>query len=254
MNWRDCNGQDMQVELCLCKDDTMCQIFREKIANITSDDLCELPTNWTLHVENVKINAVTLPCRHMFHISGLVMHFASRVMQCPVCRGGFDAKLDLDCIPIEIRDIYKQKIESLSPESPGSTTSIVEINIGDIEREWMIIAQFRHNNIEMQIAAVSLIPTIIVPQEEVQNYVGMSGLSYAVTNFRVQNYFQRHLRLFAKKYRNDSNLEINFLLHHPDVDARIETRSLQIQEFDDYMTYGILPEEKKNFFISCTTD
>lgn len=73
------------------------------------DELSFLP-NVTYSEKCTHLKKMTLPCKHSFGAMTLVYHFASNKVQCPLCREGYDARLDTRSIPVHFRRQILEKI------------------------------------------------------------------------------------------------------------------------------------------------
>ena len=52
----------------------------------------------------------TLPCKHSFAIVHLAYHFMSNNMRCPICRSGYDTKLEPQCLPKHVSRLFQARM------------------------------------------------------------------------------------------------------------------------------------------------
>jgi hypothetical protein len=74
-------------------------------------------------------NTVHLPCGHVFSPCALALHFLVQDMRCPICRVGCKTRMDVACVPGDIRPIYAKKMEQLEEAAGGDvdTTGLLEV-------------------------------------------------------------------------------------------------------------------------------
>ena len=69
-------------------------------------------------------NTVHLQCGHVFSPCALALHFLVQDMRCPICSVGCKTRMNIACVPVNIRPIYPKKMEQLE-EAAGVDVDIV---------------------------------------------------------------------------------------------------------------------------------
>jgi hypothetical protein len=60
-----------------------------------------------------------MQCGHVFSPCALALHFLVQDMRCPICSVGCKTRMNIACVPVNIRPIYAKKMEQL--EEAAST-------------------------------------------------------------------------------------------------------------------------------------
>jgi hypothetical protein len=151
------NKYHIQCHIFNADNHTMCAISHENINRVDTE---QLPSTWE-HF-GVK-NAVKLPCGHTFHVSVISFHFIVNDMRCPICRLGSLEKMSLECIPIDIREIFTRRLSAM--ESVEDADDIEEIIPGEYISESLLSATTDELERDLQIVVLMKTPTsmVIIP-------------------------------------------------------------------------------------------
>ena len=131
--WKSLSGDyEVLCQLILVQDHSIeCPIMQEPTSLCSLDDL---PETWTITnnrneksgTENSTANTAKLPCSHTFYAPALAMHFLSSNMRCPVCRAGSPERMNVCCVPDDLREKYKAKLATIHIQD--IETEIAEID------------------------------------------------------------------------------------------------------------------------------
>ena len=113
-------------------------------------------------------NTVHLPCGHVFSPCALALHFLVQDMRCPICRVGCKTRMNIACVPGDIRPIYAKKMEQLEEAAGGDvdTTGILEVFTN---MHLQVILRFRRQSSRTprsNVHAESLIHSRLILREE----------------------------------------------------------------------------------------
>jgi len=103
------NGRKIRLKLDEPDGDEECPLT---LAPIKDDGLEFLSPSARWFPAFPDVKKATLNCGHSFGALNILYHFARRNMTCPCCRGGFDSRLTLGCIPTNFRMTLSAKVQS----------------------------------------------------------------------------------------------------------------------------------------------
>lgn len=202
-------------------------------------ELAGVPSTWEL--PSGHSNCIQLECEHCFHASALMVHFLTHNMTCPVCRDGFDSKMDPASLPREIRDVFVKHCASVEQRARVEENLMVHVNMNfeNIMRDWNLLA---HVNDVVETTAnttwttdVSIVSSRLRLPSREQVSACLDALEPLRSNANteaidtiqrdtslipvfVQNSFVRHMNILNQ--RRDGNygygsMQAQFHLHHP---------------------------------------
>jgi hypothetical protein len=239
--WKSSSG-DYQVECKLFhagEKTYTCSIMQETTSSIEVPDL---PATWPLECSQQKqgsggqgaVDTAQLQCGHFFHPIALAFHFLVSDMRCPMCRSGALEKMNIECVPESVRDVFAAKIELLrktqseehiSPWTPLPTVDV----LSNIELE-MRLTNGRNSTIRTRV--------VFNEQhvEDIQRVATQAGQVPEQTNILtmglgVHRSFQRLLRcVVARQHTLNSDAKIQFALTHPLVPVAIASEPITVSE------------------------
>ena len=116
-DWTSLTNQTLKCTLSHNENDDsiVCAIMQEPTHSVHVDGISNL---WKFKTQNDVTdkfaNTIVLPCSHCFHPCALALHFLSAKMRCPVCRCGFDERMNVDVIHASLRPEFDAKITALT--------------------------------------------------------------------------------------------------------------------------------------------
>lgn len=207
--------------------DVACQIFQLHPCDVTFDDL---PQAWT--VRNQPCNTITLPCKHVFHVSALALHFVLSDMRCPVCRAGHECMADISSIPKKYQKAFQTRKRAIQDASDRgqwleNVLQHVEINVTHIEHELSLVVDISQANLSRWIVQS---PIRVANPDSEQSFQA----------YRTQQSFVRNFNLALRGFNQDPHVRnagachISFALFHP-VFARMHTVSSMSILLSDFL-------------------
>ena len=231
--WHGKDGEKVRVTFSE-KSQDICPILHIAIDDVQEDDLDGLPVAWKMGKRHVRV--ACLPCGHCFHASALALSFSVSRMRCPVCRQGVDDTLDETCVPGHVRAPLSSRCSRAATASPLTLNFTIDPAL--VERDWMLMAHFTSTDPVNGNEVMGVVPTHMQVVEEQTN----SPESRRLHEFRLQMYFERHLRMYVNRFRHSPNASMVFMLYHPHVDASIESNRISIDELGDFVSTGLVPD------------
>jgi hypothetical protein len=113
-------------------------------------------------------NTVHLPCGHVFSPCALALHFLVQDMRCPICRVGCKTRMNIACVPGDIRPLYARKMEQLE-EATGVDVDMTGILNLFTNMHLQVLLRFRRQSSRTQrsnVHAESLINSRLILREE----------------------------------------------------------------------------------------
>jgi len=162
----------------------------------------DLSTSWTIKKngnENSTANTAKLPCSHTFYAPALAVHFLSMDMRCPVCRAGSPERMDLGCVPENLRPEYQAKLSLMHERSIHTEIATIDtLHIIDVLSQLQL--ELRINDALDNRSCSSLTQTRMVYDNR-QVHAIQNSMLHAATPRNVSN------------FSNDDQLTTNFPLH-----------------------------------------
>jgi hypothetical protein len=177
-------------------------------------------------------NTAKLPCSHTFYAPALALHFLTTNMRCPVCRTGSSERMDLSCVPEDLRTEYQAKLSSIHEHT-------IETQIADIDTA-QIIDVLSQLQLELRIidagdrqSCLSSTQTRVVFDNQQVNSIQNTMMNVAssqnhqrfathmpeietTTNFNVHRSFQRLVRcVIGRQFVTNPSSFVVFSITHP---------------------------------------
>jgi len=245
------NEYIMTCHLYSTDDSTIiCPIMHEPPCSAQLEDI---PSIWPL-LDNSSANTVRLACAHVFFVPALVLHFLVTNMRCPVCRAGSSQKMNIECVPLDVRDSYLTKLSSLQQRT-------MQEDIIDMLPEHIsnVLSELE---LEMRIFTVSpQDPTVLIHNataktrivfdaQHVADIQSRSAAQYnpnidesqmqMITNFAVHRSFQRLIRgILGRHYLQQTPSSVCFALTHPLLPLGFKSNLMSVNEvWNRYFVQG----------------
>ena len=201
--------------------------------------LPDLPAEW--RCQDVPVNTLTLPCRHVFHPSAIAQHFAYRHMRCPMCRTGSDEKMDLTRseLPESVKTALERtvsKMDSHDSEEEHQTLVLEYDSFIDNEsvREMLSIqAEISDASAASLLVLTSrLMPATAHPATG-PGATGPSATAPATAfdTFQVHRSFRRILFSTVQRLGDDPTATVRLSLRHPVLTHPITTARIHVTRF-----------------------
>jgi len=245
------NEYTMTCQLYSTQDSTLvCPIMHEPPCSAQLEDI---PATWPL-LDNNFANTVRLECAHVFFVPALVLHFLVTNMRCPVCRAGSSQKMNIACVPLDVRDSYLSKLSALQqrtmqedmidmlPEHISNVLSELELEMRIFTSSPQDPAVLIHNATaktrivfdaqhvaDIQSRSASLInPNLDEPQFQM------------ITNFAVHRSFQRLIRgILGRHHLQQTPSSVCFALTHPLLPLGFKTNLMSVNDvWNRYFVQG----------------
>jgi len=175
--------------------DAICNIMHENTSNV---DLTPLAKQWP--TINGFANTLLLPCGHTYHPCALAVHFLSNDMRCPVCRAGNSSRMQISCMPLDMQQIFANKILSINQENVNETLRTFQqlVKLFELQLQMTPVSQYIFSNLTEYRIRPSVISTRLIPEDMehlnervLQRLLNGVELPDEVMTFRVHHSFNR---------------------------------------------------------------
>jgi hypothetical protein len=218
--WKTLSGNyEVICQLISIQDQSIeCPIMQEPTSLCCIDNLS---TSWTIKKngnENSTANTAKLPCSHTFYAPALAVHFLSTDMRCPVCRAGSPERMDLGCVPENLRQAYQAKLSLIHERSIQTEIATIDtLHIIDVLSQLQL--ELRINDALDNGSCLSLTQTRMVYDNRqvhaIQNSI-ISNDDQLTTNFPVHRSFQRLTRsIIGRHFLTNPCSIVVFAITHP---------------------------------------
>ena len=276
--WKtQCGDYEIICELSNTHNESIeCPIMQQPVSSCLVDDL---PATWTMdpmdpmdpmdHMDHAgpqrTANTVKLPCQHTFYAPALALHFLTSDMRCPVCRAGSLHRMDLLCVPCDLRDEYRAKLSSIHQNTIQTDIAViddlhvtnvlselhVELRMFDVDYlfldtenngTWSSLIHTRviYDDEQVQTIQRSMQNTMLHTASADPSVLQVPGNSAGIqnaTNFNVHRSFQRLIRsIIGRQCLANPNTNVVFAVTHPLLpvsfcSAPLPTRDIWIEHF-----------------------
>jgi hypothetical protein len=246
--WKtQCGDYEIICELSNTQNECIeCPIMQQPVSSCLVDDL---PATWTMdHMDHAgpqrTANTVKLPCQHTFYAPALALHFLTSDMRCPVCRAGSLHRMDLLCVPCDLRDEYRAKLSSIHQNAIQMEIAViddlhvtnvlselhVELRMFDVDYlfldtenngTWSSLIHTRviYDDEQVQTIQRSMQNTMLHTASADPSVLQVPGNSAGIqnaTNFNVHRSFQRLIRsIIGRQCLANPNTNVVFAVTHP---------------------------------------
>ena len=210
------------VECDMSNDEATCGIMHESTQEVSCEDL---PGVWKRGKREAC--TCTLPCSHTFHPSVLALHFLTRGMTCPICRGGDSGLMSIESVPRPIRKSFEDKSSHMIQEimeddvSDTLTTSFARDHVDSMLtlQADICVTQIGGTSSTVMIVTTPLLRNHTLDEED------MEVDSRTMFQFGVHRSFKRALFSTLHKLENAENSHtfVNFSICHPVLSESIES-------------------------------
>ena len=98
---RSVEHEPLDVTLHATDGSVECNIFHSACTQVEIEGE---PAAWD--TAECSYDCMELQCQHRFNACALTLHFLTNYMTCPLCRHGVLAKMSLECVPENIKNVY----------------------------------------------------------------------------------------------------------------------------------------------------
>jgi len=102
---RSVEHEPLDVTLHATDGSVECNIFHSACTQVEIEGE---PAAWA--TTECSYDCMELQCQHRFNACALALHFLTNYMTCPLCRHGVHAKMSLECVPENIKNVYLKHI------------------------------------------------------------------------------------------------------------------------------------------------
>lgn len=245
------NEYIMTCNLYSTDDSTIvCPIMHEPPCSAQLEDI---PSTWPL-LDNSSANTVRLACAHVFFVPALVLHFLVTNMRCPVCRAGSSQKMNIACVPLDVRDSYLTKLSALQqrtmqedmidmlPEHISNVLSELELEMRIFTASPQDPTVLIHNaTAKTRIVFDAQHVADIQSRSAAQNNPNVNEPQFPmITNFAVHRSFQRLIRgILGRHYLQQTPSSVCFALTHPLLPLGFKTNLMPVDQiWNRYFVQG----------------
>lgn len=133
--------------LVTCFEDpaTQCNVFLDQVQNLDAyykdscdvADILDSEMTWPA----LSVRSCALSCSHTFSSVAIITHFISNQMRCPLCRAGYDNKLDVNCFYGKRRKELIGNARGIESRSLEGDMSVITFDMTQVERDFLLVAE-----------------------------------------------------------------------------------------------------------------
>ena len=147
--------------------------------------------------------SMTLPCGHTFNPTVIAVHFLYQHMRCPVCRAGYDGVMRLECVPTDMRDAFRDKLQSMRQSDGPPVGLLYAVNVANVEQDLLLTVE------------VSITPNDFSALAQTRISRAEPTISTSFNTYNTQRSFSRILGTFLARRTAGSDVFLRVRLTHP---------------------------------------
>jgi len=147
--------------------------------------------------------SLTLPCGHTFNPTAIAVHFLYQHMRCPVCRVGYDGVMRLECVPTDMRDAFRDKLQCMRQSDGPPAGSWFAVRVSDVELDLLLTVEVAHTDNDFTALARTRL------------YRAAPRMGTSFNTYNTQRSFSRLLSAFLARQTAASDVVLRVCLNHP---------------------------------------
>jgi len=170
---------------------------------------------------------MTLPCGHTFNPTVLAVHFLYQHMRCPVCRAGHDAVMRLECVPTDVRDAFREKLQSMRESDDPPAGLLIAVNVADVEQDLLLTVE------------VSVPPDKFSALAQTRIYRAEPSVGTSFNAYNTQRSFSRILGTFLGRRTAGTDECLRVCLTHPLFELALYSAPIALADLTSAHTFVI---------------